>query len=96
MPARAFEESHCGTSNGAVYLHLKLNCISNTSPNQCGACFPDDIVAKIQRGERRALPQHLRQPPSPCSPYAITIKIQPGEQQALPQHPCQPPCPFIP
>ena len=29
------------------------------------------IFFKIQRGERRALPQHRRQPPCPFSPYAI-------------------------
>ena len=77
MPARAFQVSHCGTNNGVVYLHHKLNCVSDTRPNHCGACIkPDGIAHKIEPGERRALPQHPRQAPCPCSPYVIDSKIQ--------------------
>ena len=77
MPARAFQETHCGASNGVVYLHIrqKRDCVSNTRPNQCGAFFPDVITTKIQPGERRALPQPPRQAPSPFSPNQIAMTI---------------------
>ena len=65
MPARAFQESYFGTSNGVVYLHRKLNSVWDPRPNHCYAFIPDVIVLKLQHGERRALPQHPRQPPCP-------------------------------
>jgi hypothetical protein len=40
----------------------------------------DLITVKIQRGERRALPQHFRQAPSPFIPDVIVFKIQRGER----------------
>ena len=79
MPARAFQESHCGTNNGVVYLHHKLNCVWNRHPNHCDALKPDLIVTKVQTGERRALPQHPRQPPCTFRSYVIASKIQLGE-----------------
>ena len=81
MPARAFQETHCGASNGVVYLHIrqKRDCVSNTRPNQCGALTPDVITNKIQPDERRALPQHPRQAPSPFRPYAIADQAQRGK-----------------
>ena len=57
---------------------------------------PYVIVCKIQRVERRAMPQHPRQALSPFIPYVIYAKIQLEKRRALPQHPRQAPSPFAP
>ena len=36
-----------GNGNGVVYLHHKLNYVSNTRPNHCNAFILDVIVRKI-------------------------------------------------
>ena len=33
-PARAFQESHCGTNNAVVYLHRKLNSVWDRSEDK--------------------------------------------------------------
>ena len=94
------EGDHCQRdvhNNRVVYLHVKLNCVSDTRPNHSDALVPDVMIAsKIQPGERRALPQRPRKARRPSIPYVIAFKIQRGERRALTQHPRQPPSPFIP
>ena len=79
-PVRAFQESHCGTKNAVVYLHPKLNSVWDRHPNHCNTFIPDVIALKIQRGERRALPQHPRQDHCPFLSYVMVFKIQRGDR----------------
>ena len=54
----------------------------------------DEVAAKVQVGERRALWEHRRQQPRPLSSDAVVLKVQAGERRALREHRRQQPRPL--
>ena len=80
-----------------MYPHQKLNCVADTRPNHFDALSPYGIaLPKIQRDERRAFSQHLRQARRPLIPCVIPSKIQRCERRTLPQNLRQARYPVIP